>query len=110
MMKMQTWVLSWTMMLALPLAFVSTAAADGAGVFKAQCSKCHGETGLSDTTAGATLKVPHLAGDEKVAGASVDELVGKIKANKKHESFIKKLSDQDVTDAAGFVKGLAGKK
>jgi len=107
----KTWTLLLTMALVVPMmAFVSRAAADGAGVFKSQCAKCHGETGLSDTAPGKALKVPQLSGDTKVAGASVDELVGKIKANKKHESFIKKLSDQDVTDAAGFVKDLAGKK
>ncbi len=108
---MKTWILVAAMAVAVPqVALVSSAVADGAGVFKAQCAKCHGETGQSDTAAGKAMKVPQLAGDAKVAGASVDELVKSIHENKKHASFIKKISDPDITDAAGYVKELAGKK
>jgi len=109
---MKTHVMSLAAALTLAgLALVPGArAGDGAAVFKANCAKCHGDTGMADTAAGKALKAPQLAGDAKVAGASVDELVTNIKGNKKHESFIKKLSDQDVTDAATFVKELASKK
>jgi len=93
---------------------VSLAAAahaeDGAAAYKAQCAKCHGETGESDTPAGKTLKVPPVKGDAKVTGASVDELVKTAKANEKHKSFITKISDELLTAAAGEMKKIAGAK
>ena len=85
-------------------------AADGAAVYKANCAKCHGETGMADTPAGKALKAPAFPGDAKVSGMAVPDLVTRIKENKKHEGFVKKMSDDDVTAAAGFVKDLAGKK
>src|SRR4030095_14685244 len=69
------------------------AAEDGAAVFKAQCAKCHGEAGESDTPAGKTLKVPKLKGDAKVAGMSLEDIVKSVKGNEKHKSFATKLSD-----------------
>ena len=84
-------------------------AEDGATVFKAQCAKCHGETGEADTPAGKTLKVPKLKGDAKVAGMSVEDLVKAIKDNSKHKSFVTKMTDEQVSAAAGHAKQLAGK-
>jgi mono/diheme cytochrome c family protein len=86
------------------------AAEDGAAVYKAQCAKCHGETGESDTPVSKTLKVPALKGDAKVAGMSVDDIVKVVKANDKHKSFVTKLKDEQITAAAGFVKQLTGGK
>ena len=86
------------------------AAEDGAAVFKAQCAKCHGETGESDTAPGKAMKVPMLKGDAKVAGMSVDEIAKAVKANAKHKSFVTKLTDDQINAAAGFVKQLAGGK
>jgi len=78
-------------------------------VFKAQCAKCHGETGEADTPAGKTLKVPKLKGDAKIAGMSDDEIVALVKGNAKHKSFISKLSAEQIAAAAGHAKQLAGK-
>jgi mono/diheme cytochrome c family protein len=89
---------------------IYAAAEDGAAVFKAQCAKCHGETGESDTPAGKTLKVPTLKGDAKVAGKSLDDVVKSVKANEKHKSFVTKLSDEQIKAAAGVAKQLAGGK
>jgi mono/diheme cytochrome c family protein len=86
------------------------AAEDGAAIFKAQCAKCHGETGESDTPASKALKVPMLKGDAKVGGMSVDDIVKSVKANEKHKSFVTKLTDEQITAAAGFAKQLAGGK
>jgi mono/diheme cytochrome c family protein len=94
------------------LAMLATRASaeDGPAVFKAQCAKCHGETGESDTSAGKTLKVPQLKGDAKVAAMSVGDIVKAAKDNEKHKSFIKKLTDEQITAAAGVVKQIAGGK
>jgi mono/diheme cytochrome c family protein len=96
----------------LPLALVvvaasAAAAADGAAVYKQNCASCHGETGKADTPAGKALKAPALAGDATVAGMSDADLQKKIEGNAKHQSFIKKMSADDVTAVATFVKGLA---
>ena len=85
-------------------------AEDGAALFKAQCAKCHGETGESDTAPGKALKVPMLKGDAKVGAMSVDDVVKAMKANEKHKSFISKLSDEQITAAAGHAKQIAGGK
>jgi len=54
-------------------------AADGAGIFAANCAQCHGTTGHADTPAGKALKAPALAGDAKVAAAGPDDVVTLIK-------------------------------
>ncbi len=91
------------------LATVTGAAADGAATYKQYCASCHGETGMADTAAGKTLKVPPLAGDAKVAAMADTEVQAKIEGNEKHKAFIKKLGADDVAAVATYVKGLAGK-
>jgi cytochrome c len=84
------------------------AAADGAAVWKAQCAKCHGETGAADTPAGKALNAPPLPGNDKVAGMTIADVVAAIKASKKHAGL--KLADADLDAAAGYAKELAAKK
>jgi mono/diheme cytochrome c family protein len=98
------------MTLGASLGMPAYAAEDGAAVYKAQCAKCHGETGESDTSVGKALKVPAFKGDAKVAGMSVDDIVKAAKGNAKHQSFITKLTDDQIGAAAGFAKQLAGGK
>jgi mono/diheme cytochrome c family protein len=85
-------------------------AEDGATVYKAQCAKCHGDTGEADTATAKTLKVPKLKGDAKVGGMSIPDIVAAVKANEKHKSFIKKLTDEQVAAAAGQAKQVAAGK
>src|SRR5215467_4085605 len=94
------------LMAAVPLSLPSIAlAADGAGIFKQHCATCHGATGQADTPAGQALKVPHLAGDTKVAGMSDADVIAAIKANPKHAAVLKTLSDDDTAAVATHVKG-----
>ncbi|HEY8518046.1 MAG TPA: c-type cytochrome [Candidatus Binatia bacterium] len=83
--------------------------ADGAEVYKAQCAKCHGETGDADTPVAKTLKVPPLKGDADVQKMSIAEITQEVKENKKHPPTVKSLSDADIEAAAGYAKELAGK-
>lgn len=87
-------------------------AADPAQAFKDHCAKCHGETGASDTAPGKALKVPPLAGDAKIAGMSVADIVAAVKGNEKHTkaSVLKAVSDADLEAAATRAKELAGAK
>ncbi|MEW6271153.1 MAG: cytochrome c [Thermodesulfobacteriota bacterium] len=86
-----------------------TWAADGAEVYKAQCAKCHGESGGADTPVAKTLKVPPLKGDADVQKMSVADVAKEVKANEKHPPTVKSLSDADIEAAAGYAKELAGK-
>ena len=98
------------MLATLFVASICAAADEGAAVFKAQCAKCHGETGEADTPISKTLKVPMLKGDAKIAGMSQEDIVKAVKANEKHKSFITKLDDKQISAAAGHAKQLAGGK
>ena len=93
-------------------ASVSTGRADEdpAAVYKEQCAKCHGETGQADTPAGKMLKAPALAGDAKVAGMALPELVKAIHENAKHKATVSKLSEAQITAAATRAKALAEAK
>ena len=84
-------------------------AADGAAVYKAQCAKCHGDTGKADTGIAKAMKVPPLAGDANVQKMSTADIAARIKGNTKHPPQIKSLSDDDVNAVADYVKQLAGK-
>jgi len=84
-------------------------AADGAAIFNAQCAKCHGDTGKSDTTIGKAMKVPALAGDPNVQKMSDADVAARIKGNAKHPPTVKSLSDDDINAVAAYVKQLAGK-
>lgn len=92
------------------LVFDSAAgAADGAAVYTAQCAKCHGDTGTSDTTIGKAMKVPALAGDANIQKMSAADVAARIKDNAKHPPTVKSLSAGDIDAAAAYVKDLAGK-
>ena len=85
-------------------------AEEPAAVFKDNCAKCHGETGQADTPAGQMLKVPKLAGNTKVAGMAVADLVKSVKENEKHKAMLKKLSDAQIEAGASAARTLAGGK
>jgi mono/diheme cytochrome c family protein len=87
----------------------ATSAADGAAVYKAQCAKCHGDTGNADTTIGKAMKVPALAGDANIQKMSDADVAARIKGNAKHPPTVKSLSDDDINALAAYVKQLAGK-
>ena len=95
---------------ALLLTTVSVAAAaDGAALYKAQCAKCHGDTGNADTTVGKAMKVPAIVGDANIQKMSDADVAARIKGNAKHPPTVKSLSDDDVNAVAAYVKQLAGK-
>jgi len=96
-----------TVVLAAPLLVAATVQADGAAVFEKNCAMCHGASGKSDTAAGKAMKVPMLAGDANVTGASVDDLFAKVKANEKHAAMLKKVGDDDLKSAIEHAKTLA---
>ena len=95
---------------ALVVGPVPALAADGAKVFADHCATCHGKTGQADTPAAKMLKAPALAGDAKVASLPATDLTALIKANPKHASMLKTLTDDDLGAVVAYVSELAGKK
>lgn len=83
---------------ALPLLLCAghALAADGAALYKAKCSGCHGVDGKADTPAGKAMKAPALVGKERTP----DEVVAFIRSNEKHKALAK-LSDEDLKAIAG---------
>jgi cytochrome c oxidase cbb3-type subunit 3 len=97
-----------TLLLALPAS--SARAADGQALFEANCAKCHGKTGMADTTTGKAAKAPKLKGDAHLQGADAEALVMKSvrdPAKKKHVQVSTKVSDADLAAIATYVKALA---
>ncbi len=78
-------------------------AADGAAVYDTQCAKCHGKDGKADTPTAKAMKAPSLINPAIQGDAG---LAAKIKANKKHASFVSKLTDADLDAAVAHIKGL----
>jgi mono/diheme cytochrome c family protein len=96
------------LLLALPAS--SARAADGEALYKANCAKCHGQTGLADTTTGKAAKAAKLKGDAHLQGADGEAVVTKSvrdPAKKKHVEVSKKVNDADLAAIATYVKALA---
>lgn len=84
-------------------------AADGAAIYKAQCAKCHGDTGHADTTIGKAMKVPAIVGDANIQKMSASDVAARITGNAKHPPTVKSLSADDINAVAAYVQQLAGK-
>ena len=106
-MNLRTMVAVATTMLALAGRAAPGRAEDPAAVFKENCAKCHGETGQADTPASATLKVPKLAGDAKIAGMAIPDIVKMMKENEKHKTMLKKATEDQIVAGATHAKALA---
>jgi DNA-binding beta-propeller fold protein YncE len=78
---------------------------DGAMIFKAKCSKCHGTDGTGDTELGSAMHVPDLHATE-VQKASDAELFEVIKSGMGAQmpSFKDKLSDDQIKQLVSYVR------
>lgn len=78
-------------------------AADGAAIFKAKCTGCHGADGLKTTPA---MGVEPLNAPDIQAKSSAQLVGSSTKGVGKMPPFGGKLSPNEITAVAGFVKGL----
>ncbi|MBI5492956.1 MAG: cytochrome c [Deltaproteobacteria bacterium] len=101
--------------LALGVAFSGSAlAADGAAIFKAKCSPCHGAEGQG------TAMAPAFKGNAFLKDSKVEDLMAVVKngregAAKKYKQFAigmpaqKTMADEDVKAVVEFEKSIASK-
>lgn len=76
-------------------------AADGAALYEANCRRCHGAEGKSDTNMGARLEIPPVAGQK--AGSVVET----VKAGgRRHDRSNENLSDEELQAVGAFVEAM----
>ena len=83
------------------LAPAQALAADGAALYSANCRRCHGAEGKSDTTMGARLEIPPVAGQK---AASVVEVVKA--GGRRHDRPNENLSDEELEAIGALIEGL----
>lgn len=81
--------------------------AEGARIFKEKCQSCHGPDGSAETKMAKTMKIRALSSAE-VQKQSKEEIVKIVTDGKgtKMPGFKGKLSKDQITDVADFIKGL----
>jgi len=79
-------------------------AEDGAALYKAKCSACHGPDGAGKPAA----KIPSLISDE-VKAKSDDDIAKFVGSNPKHAGVAKALSADDTKAVIAFVRSLQKK-
>ena len=85
-------------------AATALAAEDGAALYKAKCSSCHGPDGKGEVPMGKALKVKSLVGT-KLSAAEVEKVSTEGKPGTKMLA-VKGLSAEQQKAIAAFVKGL----
>jgi mono/diheme cytochrome c family protein len=84
-------------------------AADGAALYKTNCTTCHGATGAGDTPAGKMMKAKPLGGADvqKLTDAQLTTII--TNGKEKMPAFGKKLSADDIKALVAFVRTFAHK-
>jgi mono/diheme cytochrome c family protein len=93
----------------LSFAFIAQSYAADNAVFTAKCAMCHGADGQGKTPMGAKFNIKNLASPEvqKLSEAELSQVIAKGK--NKMPAYEGKLTKEEITQVAAYVKGL-GKK
>ena len=88
----------------------STQAQDAGALFKAKCSACHAADGSSNGPMGKTLGAKDLRSDEvqKQTDAQLNDSIANG-MGKKMPAYKGKLTDAQIKDLVGYIRGLAKK-
>ena len=99
-------------LLLLPLLFVSAAPQGsevGKTVFEARCATCHGPDGKSATRAGEMTQSPDLTLKNWKNGTALADVEKLIREGAgKMPKYEDKLSAEEITEVAKYVRDLAG--
>ena len=91
-----------TLLFALPV----LAASDGAAIYKAKCTMCHGADGAGQTPTGKAMKLKDLRADEVQKQTDL-ELTKVIAGGKgKMPAYGKQLSTEDIQAVIAHVRTL----
>jgi cytochrome c6 len=105
--------MGWAVLLltAMVLAVTASARAQDAGaLFKAKCIACHAADGSGNSQMGKTLGVPDLHSDDiqkKTDAQLIDAVTNGV--GKKMPAYKGKLTDAQIKDLVGYIRGLAKK-
>lgn len=89
----------------VPLPFESGENVAQASVYRANCARCHGNDGRSNTKEGRRTEADDLT-DESVKAMSADKMARIIRNGKGDMPANKKLTSAQVTALVRYVKGL----
>jgi mono/diheme cytochrome c family protein len=105
--------MGWTVVLLAVAVLAVTASAqaqDAGALFTAKCSTCHAADGSGSTQMGKTLGAPDLRSDEvqkKADAQLIDSVTNGV--GKKMPAYKGKLTDAQIKDLIGYIRGLAKK-
>ena len=102
---------TWIVIAAVALLATAAQAAgsDGQPVYTSKCQMCHGADGAGKTPMGAKLNIADLRSDA-VQNPSDADLVKVITAGKnKMQGYDGKLTKQQISDVAAYVRALKKK-
>ncbi|MEZ4451991.1 MAG: c-type cytochrome [Nannocystaceae bacterium] len=78
---------------------------DVKGIFASKCKSCHGEDGRGKTKFAEKTPVPDLTGT-KLSTTKIGDIISNGVADTKMKGFKEKLSKDEITALAGYVKKL----
>ncbi len=79
-------------------------AEDGAALYKAKCSACHGPDGAGKPA----MKAPSLISDE-VKKKSDEDIIKTVQTNPKHAALAKALNEEQLKAIVGAIRDLQKK-
>ncbi len=110
--KWQTLVIGTILALTLGASRAAAQEPDGATLYRENCRSCHGAKGVpAQRMLSVYPKLKTLADSAFLAARSTDSIVAVIRhgAGRDMKPFAEKLSNEEMTALAKFVKTLAGK-
>jgi cytochrome c6 len=101
-----SWKFWATVCLAAMMVVPAMAQEDGAAIYKAKCSRCHGEDGMSHTFDGKMTHATRFS-DPEVMKMPDEDLIAVVKGGKKKmPSFAKKLTDDQIASVIAYIHTL----
>jgi len=90
-------------MIAYPLAMRAQTAADN---YKSKCQMCHGATGLGDSPAGKSMKVPPFNSPDLIKMSDADLIAATTNGKGKMPAYTGKLTAPQIKDLVAYIRTL----